>query len=129
MTIFKHNYSGLITKGLGTAACCGMITMGFGVFVCEVTVIDPPPVVSGGGGLASKSTSVNIPHKRLKQISVHIRYKTTRWDQLYVVTPKTADMVVEIIGQITNLRRIVSVGIDTVKRSIKRITATITNDK
>ena len=50
MALFKRSYSGLITGGLGMPACCGLLTMGFGLFRCKIEVVDPPHPPSGGGG-------------------------------------------------------------------------------
>lgn len=115
--MLKHSYSGLITKGLGLPACCGLITMQFSLFRCVVEVI---PVSGGGGGAIPINTGhytqnvKQLPHDTKNRIiKVSLSMKGHTWRQTFYTSEDRANVIVEVVS--------------IVKRSIARMEASVVN--
>ena len=129
MALFKHSYSGLITGGLGMPACCGLITMGFHVFKCKIEIVTPPP--SGGGGAGGGPYVANgfyIPMTKqlthtTKFVMVTVTYKDKTWKKAYVVDRIRAKIVVSAVNFINAARSRIEIGVSTIKRVQRRVTA------
>lgn len=100
MALFTHTYSGIITKGLGGPACCGLLTLGFSVFKCKIDII-PPPFVGGGGGSFPVHEGIYVPWKpktvRNKgQIQITVKIKEHTWRRSYNISSKYAHTLIRI---------------------------------
>lgn len=130
MALFKNTYSGLITGGLGMAACCGMITMGFHLFKCTIEVLPP---VSGGGGSQPSSPEYLIPYKfnaRDYTVKITVQFKDgKKTTKSYKVTKKRADLYVKIANWSLSVQQKVQVGVQSFKRVAKTITTSFKTDK
>jgi hypothetical protein len=133
MALFKNSYSGLITKGLGMPACCGMLTMGFGLFVCKIEVIVPPEGGSGGGGgsfAVHPGIYVPWPKKvsaKTKQVQITVKFKERpAWRRAYVIDSAKADIVVKVINIVNAVSSRVTVGVNQMRHAVKRVTAVFT---
>lgn len=131
MPLFNNTYSGLITKGLGLPACCGLITMGFGLFRCTIDVIPIPPTSGGGGGGGvSIRPGINVPFRqtriapdRIIRITVGISDK--KWSRAYTVDRSKAAIVVRVVNVVNSLHDRVSVNVSKLSKIVRKITATI----
>lgn len=129
MALFKNSYSGLITKGLGMPACCGLITMGFGLFFCKIEVIEPPPEGGSGGGSFATHPGIMVPFRtkiqqKTKNVQITVKFsKKQAWRRSYVVTTRKADIVVKVINIVNAVTSKLTVGIDRVRQATKRVTA------
>ena len=116
--MFKHSYSGIITKGLGMPACCGLITMQFSLFRCTIEVVIPPSAGGGGAIPVNIGRNTHAPHQvphdtkdRIIKISLSMKGKT--WQQTYYTSSDRADVVVKLMSII--------------KKSMTRIDTVVTN--
>lgn len=130
MSLFKNSYSGLITKGLGMPACCGLLTMGFGVFFCTVEVITPPPPGGGGGGSIAIKPGVHVPWRpkqikgKTKTVQITVKFSKDRaWRRAYIVNNVRADILVKVINVINSTASRFSVGVNRVRQVTKQVTA------
>lgn len=136
MAIYKKAYSGLITKGLGGSACCGLVTLGFGLFSCVIGVYEPPFI--GGGGSYPIQPGIYVPWRpkhqsSVKTIQITIKIPTPSkqkvWRKAYTVAASKADLVVRAIN-IANAAMVrLHVGINDVKHVTRRILTTFTPNK
>lgn len=129
MTLFKHSYSGLITRGLGmNSACCGLITMGFHVFKCTIEVV-APPAVGGGGGSYVVEPGIYVPWpkkitKKTRMVQITVKYREQHtWRRSYILQGIRASMIVRIVDVVNAASSKLSVGIDKLKHAKKRVTA------
>lgn len=130
MSLFKHSYSGLITNGLGLGACCGLLTMGFSVFKCNIEIV-PPYVrrraVSGGsvpvGSFYIPVTKPITYDSRVVIVTVKVKENT--WKKAYVVDKSKADIIVRVINVITTIKTKIS----SIKRSLTNATITMFKPK
>ena len=139
--LFRNTYSGLITKGLGGPAGCGLITLGFGVFVCSVTVtpIIPPPVpvipgFGGGGGFVGNGSIATHPNiyapytgnarKERRHVTVSIKFnEKSVWRTQYNLSLQRANLVVRVVN-ITNVAaRWINISVDNIKRASRSVIA------
>lgn len=130
MSLFKHTYSGLITNGLGLPACCGLLTMGFGVFKCTVEIYTPP--IGGGGGGPYVANGFYVPlNKQLthttKLVIITVKMKDHTWKKSYVVDRTKAKIVVNIVNLFNAIKRNLTVGISTIKRTTAKVMAVFDN--
>ena len=135
MALFKHSYSGLITGGLGMPACCGLITMGFGVFRCKIEIVDPPnpPVGGGGGGHVPVGGHFgqrghHVPLTRplthtSKLIVVSVKYKDHTWRKTYTVDKVRAKIAIRLVNVINKIKDKITVGVESLHRVTQRVTA------
>lgn len=130
-SLFTNTYSGLITKGLGLPACCGMITMAFSLFVCTVNVTPVPPAPGGGGGGGSYAVFPDIykpyegtarKEKRIVTISVKFNDKFT-WRQAYTLSMQKASVVVKAIDIVNAATHKMSVAVTGLKRASRGVFA------
>jgi len=132
MALFKNTYSGLITGGLGGAACCGMITMGFHLFRCTIEVIPPPRPGGGGGG--KYHVNYHTPRQyspKLKDhnIRITVQFKDgNKWSTMYRVSKKRADLIVKVTNIVNIIKDKINVGVDSFKRVTKTITTNFKNN-
>lgn len=125
MALFKHTYSGLITGGLGLPACCGLITLGFGVFKCIIEVYEG---AAGGGGGWSPNGGFYVPMSKpitstTKMVLVTVRIKDKTWRRSYVVDRYKASIVVRAVSIINALKDRLTVGADSFRKVKQRVTA------
>lgn len=130
MALFNNTYSGLITKGLGMpSACCGLITMGFGLFKCTIEIIIPPPSGGGGGGSFAVHPGVYVqwPKKitpKTKMVLVTVKFDEKRvWRHSYTVDGRRADITVKAVNMINKTTDKISVGVDSIKKAARSVTA------
>lgn len=128
MALFTNTYSGLITGGLGGPACCGLLTMGFGVFFCKIEVT---PVVGGGGG-GSYSNHPNIYQtvkgqnrkRKTKTVQIVVKFGPKRvWRHSYNVDEQKASLTVKVIDMIHVAGSKFNIGIDHIQHAAKKVTA------
>lgn len=133
MALFNNTYSGLITKGLGMPACCGLITMGFGVFFCKVEIIQPPPGNGGGGGYVT-SPGVYVPWPKkitssTKMVLITVKFSEDKtWRRSYVVDSVKAAIIVRSVNLINAAVSRMSVGVEAIKQASKRVVARFRQD-
>ena len=126
MSLFTHTYSGIITRGLGLPACCGIITASFGLMCgCTIEVIIPP-AGGGGGSFVSPSFLVPFPENmkkcdRIILITVKFSEKNT-WRKQFMVDVCNADKIVKVINIVNNMKDKISVGIDKIKQITRIVT-------
>jgi hypothetical protein len=135
MALFNNTYSGLITKGLGMPACCGLITMGFGLFKCTIEIIIPPQPPSGGGGGGSYAVHPGVyvewPKKitpKTKMVLITVKMGEKAWRHSYTVDGRKASITVKAVEFINNTTHKISVGVDAVKSATRRVTAYFKDD-
>lgn len=133
MALFTNTHSGLITKGLGLPACCGLITMGFGVFKCTITI--PPPVVGVGGGGGPYPPAAILNPARGTPTKGYINYHTPRDPRVantrYIqITLKLGDKTFEKIFTTddTGAEKVVRV-VDVINKAKQRISIVVNNIK
>ena len=133
MALFTNTYSGLITKGLGMpSACCGLLTMGFGVFKCTITVT--PPLVGGGGGGPYPPSMIHNP-ARGTPTKGFINYHTPRdprtvsnrfihitlkmgdktFEKIFSTDDNNAEKVVKVVSVINKAKDRISIVINSIK--------------
>jgi hypothetical protein len=124
MSLFTHRYSGLITKGLGLPACQGMLYMGFGVFNFTIRI------GGGGGGVFVPPTTtgfyVPLPkqlNKLTQTVLITVKMREHSWRTSFIVTRGKADMIVKVINVINSSKDKINVGISSLKRYTRQITA------
>lgn len=131
--IFKNPVSGLVTKGLGMSACCGMLTVGFGLFTCRVEVIG-----SGGGSFAvypgvyrkwspKASRIKNITDA--KTVRIVVKHKSHMWDRSFVVGPRSANIVVGVVNLINRLKQVPGVVVQSIRKGAATIRTIFNKDK
>lgn len=126
--LFTNKYSGLITKGLGMPACCGLLTMGFGLFSCIVIVTEPPDA-GGGGGSYAVEPGIYVPWKgktrqKTKNVQIIVKFsKEHTWRKAYVVSSIRADMIVKAINIVNAATQRLQVGVQHLKHATRRVTA------
>ncbi len=133
MALFNNTYSGLVTKGLGMPACCGLITMGFGLFKCTIEVIIPPPSGGGGGSYAvHPGVYVEWPKKitpKTKMVLVTVKFDEKRvWRHSYTVDGRRADITVKAVKFLNKTSERIAVGVDYIKKTARRVTAVFKDD-
>lgn len=142
MALFNNTYSGLITKGLGLPACCGMITMHFGLFKCKIEV--SPPVTGGGGGGPYPPHLIHHPARGTPTKGV-INYHTPRdprvtnsryiyltlkmgdktFEKIFSTDDNKADKIVNMVNIVNKAKKRILITIN----SIKSVHTTTDDDK
>lgn len=124
MALFKHSYSGLITGGLGMPACCGLITMGFGLFRCRIEIHDNPATHGGGTPVTGFYVPMTKPiTTNTKMVLVTVRLGQKTWRKSYVVDRFKASVIVRVVGLISTIKQKIIVGVDSIHRASQRVTA------
>ncbi len=117
-------------------ACCGLITMGFGVFFCKIEVFEPP-IGGGGGGSFAVEPGIYVPWpkapgKRAKTVLVTVKFAENKtWRKAYTLDENKANGLVRAIDFTNATARRLSVGVQGLKRAARRVSAVFTrnNDK
>mgnify|MGYP003553949341 FL=1 len=132
--IFTTPYSPLITGGLGTSACCGLLLGGMGAWQCFVG-ITPPPVGGGGGGSIAVHPGIYVPwpkaqlyKKNTRAIVVTVRIKEKKWTKSYLIDQKRANVAVKAINFVNKTSAALSVGVTSVQRVARKVTAVFTKE-
>lgn len=134
MALFNNTYSGLVTKGLGMPACCGLITMGFGLFKCTIEVIIPPPSGGGGGGSYAVHPGVYVewPKKltpKTKMVLVTVKFSEDKvWRHSYTVDGRKADISVKAVNFLNTTMERISIGVDKIKKAARSVTTLFKDD-
>lgn len=134
MSPFKHSYSGLITKGLGGPACCGLLTMGFHLFFCKLEIIiSPTPIKEKGIGSAGSSLRDNIIPRRIDQEEEEDTKQTVRFTisfkgsqprvHEYLVSPKNAKLAVKVINTLNTTAQKISTQLSPIVNITKKVSA------
>jgi len=128
MALFKNTYSGLITKGLGMDACCGMLTMGFGLFKCTIYVPPQPPRQATGGYAVTPvfvnqaytpvSNKMMLPNQKVVMITV--KAKNSTWRKMFVVDQKKANIIVKMLKYGNSFKRKMSQIAESLSVTFKR---------
>lgn len=128
MALIKNTYGGIITRGLGLPACCGLVTVQFGI-LCGCTVQVIPPPVGGGGGSYAISPGVYVPWPKSKQrecdrmVIVTVKFSEEKtWKRSYIVDVCNADRIVRVMNVVNSSLQRLSVGIEGIKRAVRRVT-------
>jgi hypothetical protein len=101
--------------------------MGFGVFSCIVTVVEPP--IGGGGGSYAVEPGIYVPWPKKipaksKTVFITVKFSDTkRWSRSYQLDSVRADLVVRAINIVNAATRRLSVGVNNVKHATRRVTA------
>lgn len=134
--IFKTPWSPLITGGLGTSACCGLLTGGVGSWQCFIGITPPDTGGESGGGGGSFAVHPGIyvpwpkhipkkPGKRVVKITVKTDQKT--WERGYIVDEKNANLTIRIITILNKTTAQLSVGVGKIQRAARSVKATFRN--
>ena len=112
-------------------ACCGLITMGFGVFKCTVEIVIPPHPGGGGGHVpAGHHGGYHAPmhphHTNKRLVVVTVRYHSHEWKKYYDVSKNRAKIIVDVINFTNTAREKIMVGVDSVRKTAQRVTAFFT---
>jgi hypothetical protein len=129
--IFTTAYSPLITGGLGTSACCGLLLGGMGAWQCFVGITPPPTGgAGGGGGSYAIHPGIYVPwpkaqlrKKNTRAIVVTVRIKEKKWTKSYLIPEKRAKIAVQAIHFINKTTAALSVGVSSVHRAARKVTA------
>lgn len=130
--IFTTAYSPLITGGLGTSACCGLLLAGLGSWQCFVGIT--PPDGGGGGGGGGGSFAVHpgilVPwpkgqmrKKGTRAIVITVRIENQKWTKNYIIREQSASLAVKVIQIINKTSATLSVGVSNVQRAGRRVAA------
>lgn len=127
--IFTEPWSPLITNGLGTSACCGLLLGGLGVFKC-FGGITPPPSGGGGGGSYAVHPSIYVPwpyaRKRKpgkRAIVITVKIKERSWVHTYLVGEKAVPAAIRVLNFINKTSAALQVGVERVQLAVKRVRA------
>lgn len=124
--------SGIITKGLGLPACCGLLTMGFGVFACKIQVLPPiSPGIGGGGGSFAVHPEVYRPYspktspkrsiiRERKTVKVSVKYRRQVWNASFSVSIDNADIIVKAINVATHAQQKYRILVDAISKRMSR---------
>lgn len=130
--IFTSAWSPIITGGLGTSACCGLITAGIGSWQCFVGIT--PPDAGGGGGSFAVHPGIYVPWpkgvtklKGKRVVVVTVKMKDKKWTKNYMVDDKHSKFVVEAIRFFNATTTKLSVGVSSVQRMARKVTAMFRN--
>lgn len=130
--IFKYGFSPLITGGLGTSACCGLLLAGIGSWQCFAGITPPdPPYTGGGGGIASgRGSSVYIPWpKELKKehnkraVVVTVKLSGKKYEKKYVIDESKAGLVVNVLSVVNYTSSKIIVGVSSVNKTVRAVSA------
>ena len=127
--LFTNRYSGLITKGLGMEACCGMMTLGFGLFSCMVIILPPSTPSPGTGGSIAVNPGIYVPWKgkpqqKTKNVQIIVKFSKEKvWRRAYVVNNRGADFLVGVINIVNAASSRLSIGVEHMKLAAKKVTA------
>lgn len=130
--LFNNNYSAIITKGLGAAACCSLLIAQFGLNRgCTVEIITPPTNVGGGGGGAFASSGFYVPFPtsmkkcdRIVLVTVKISTNLV-WRKQFVVDVCNTDKIVGAAEFVNSTSSTLSVGVDKIKQSGRSVIASL----
>lgn len=135
MSLFTHNYSSIITKGLGSPACCSLIVASFSLTgMCNVEIVVPTPItyptanIGGGGG----GFLVPFPkdlQQQTKMVLITVKFTPDKvWRKSYVVDSDKADILVKVMNFGNKAKDNISIGIEHIKTATKRVVAIFTPD-
>ena len=115
-------------------ACCGLLTMGFGVFKCKIEVITPPSGGGGGGGGYYPHPGFYVPYNRpvtdtTKIIVVTVKLKKQTWSKSYVVDEERAAITIKIINLLNSTRKYLQIGADAISVLRRKVTAAFTRSE
>lgn len=132
MALFNNSFSGLITNGLGMPACCGLLTMGFGLFKCTIEIVVPPIPPSGGGGGPYVANGYYVPLTRplthtTKLVLVTVTMNNHTWKKSYVVDRTRAKVAVAIVNMINSVRGKITIGVDSLRKAARSVVASFSN--
>lgn len=135
--IFNTPWSPLITNGLGTSACCGLLLAGLGAFTCFGGITPPdPPFTGGGGGSIAVNPGIYVPWPKgvkkkpgTRAVVVTVKMKEKTWTRNFVIAEKRAPLAVSCLNVINKTASKITVGVDRMQRSVKQIKARFGNDK
>lgn len=108
-------------------ACCGLLTMGLGVFYCTIAVVTPTGQ-GGGGGPYPTSAEFLVPFpKELKQttrmVLITVKIGEQSWRKSYVVQRNKAEIVLRVMNLINTAKDKMFVGVDSIKKASRRVSA------
>lgn len=107
----------------------GMIIGRFRLKLLTVVIIQPPSGVgSGGGGIAvHPGVYVQWPKKitpKTKMVVVTVKFsEDTAWRRVYTVDGRRADITVKAVNIINKTVDKISVGVDSIKKAVRSVTA------
>lgn len=131
--IFTKPWAPLITNGLGTSACCGLLLAGLGSFSCFVGVTPPPSGGGGGGGSYAVHPGIYVPWpsktKRkagARAIVVTVRFKDKKWTKSYMVDDRAANRTAEVLNVVNKTTSQLSVGASAIQKRVRKVTTAFT---
>jgi hypothetical protein len=134
--IFKTPWSPLITNGLGTSACCGLLLAGMGSWQCFIGITPPPVDGGGGGGGGSYATnpSIYVPWpKKVKRkdktrvVVITVMSSGKKWEHNYVIDEKNSKLAIQVINIINKTTAKIAVGVGRIDKARKSVIATFRN--
>lgn len=128
MSLFNHNYSAIITKGLGNPACCSIIVAAFSLTgLCDIEIVVPPTRGGGGGGFY-----VPFPkalNQQTRMVLITIKFSETKsWRRSYVINTNKADIFVRVINFGNTIKDNIAIGINEIKSVGRRVVAIFSHD-
>ena len=131
MSLFTHNYSSIITKGLGNPACCSLIVSSFSLTgFCNIEIIIPEQPIGGGGSGGSISSGgffVPLPtkiYKPTRTVLVTIKFTEQKsWRRKYIVSVDKADILVKVLNFGNTVKSNITVGVEHIKHITKQVVA------
>jgi hypothetical protein len=133
MGLLKHTYSGLITNGLLMPACCGLLTMGFGLFKCKIEIINPPIIPGGGGGGIGTVSGLNIQRpsyipRKTKVVQITVNFtKDSIWRKSYIIGERKADIFVKVFNIVNSITSKITITVKKLQSATRKITAVFKN--
>lgn len=130
MSIFRTPASGIITKGLGLAACCGFLAVGFGVINCRIEI-------GGGGGsfpvypeiYREVGQKIRTNKKRPlsdRTVKITVKMKHKQWNKTMVISSTKADILVSVLALSNNIKRTIGVAVRAIRKSSARLISAVT---
>lgn len=132
--IFTRPWGPLITNGLGTSACCGLLLAGMGAWQCFVGITPPPPSGGGGGGGIASGQGVYIPwppnikkKPKTRVVKITVIASGKKWERAYVIDEKHANLTVRVINVINKTSSKIAIGVGKIDKARKSVVATFRN--
>jgi len=124
MSLFTHNYSSIITKGLGNPACCSLIVSQFSLTgLCSIEIITPPTTVGGGGG--GGAFLVPFPQQLNQQtriVLITIKFPEDKvWRRSYVINVFNANKLVTVMNFGNKVKDSIAIGVEHIKQIGRRV--------
>jgi len=135
----------IITKGLGFAACDGLITTHFSLYCREPTIPPRPPGGGGGGPYPGEAWNKfdraedifkpvdkdvfdpNKIYKDKKEVVIRVEFGDYHNEKTYLIPIQRAKVLIKAINIINHTRERISINVGKMKKVLHNIKISITN--